>query len=77
MSDENFSRDDAVGSKKVDVNHIKIFGCKTTYIPKLTYIPKKSRKKLDPKLKECITCYMLGYYKDGTCYHYMILKPKE
>lgn len=53
--------------KKVDLKHLRIFGCKA-YV----HIPKQHRTKLDPKTKECI---FVGYCTNSKAYK--LIEPEH
>ena len=57
---ENKTHEEVFSSKKLEVSHIKIFGC-SVYI----HIPKEKRKKLDPSGKKGI---FVGYYESSKAY---------
>lgn len=64
---ENATPEELWISNKVNLKHLRVFGCRV-----LAHIPKELRTKLDPKSKECI---MVGYSE--TSKGYRLTDPKR
>jgi hypothetical protein len=59
----------AWSGRKLDVSHLKVFGCKA-----FAHVPDENRTKLESKL---VLCVLLGCYEGTKAYHLMCVETKR